>query len=163
MSHLHQEMDRSESGPSPTPNPSSVVGKSAPLEPTTGSGPAVSAEMVTLPGQTHLSTALRGFDRDEVRTLLTDAADDYEAALREVDRLRQDFQKAESQLGEHRDREINLRNTLLTAQKVARSASRASRRRRGDTAISEWQNCTCAAIVRAVDDGGEIVQFCNCY
>ena len=27
--------------------------------------------------QTHLSTALRGFDRDEVRTLLTDAADDY--------------------------------------------------------------------------------------
>ncbi len=69
--------------------------------------------------QTHLSTAMRGFDRDEVRTLLTDAADDYEAALREVDRLRQDLQKAESQLGEHRDREINLRNTLLTAQKVA--------------------------------------------
>jgi cell division initiation protein len=69
--------------------------------------------------QTHLSTSLRGFDRDEVRTLLTDAADDYEAALREVDRLRQDLQKAESQLGEHRDREINLRNTLLTAQKVA--------------------------------------------
>ena len=69
--------------------------------------------------QTHLSTSLRGFDRDEVRTLLTDAADDYEAALREVDRLRQDLQKAENQLGEHRDREINLRNTLLTAQKVA--------------------------------------------
>ena len=69
--------------------------------------------------QTHLSTSLRGFDRDEVRTLLTDAADDYEAALREVDRLRQDLQKVENQLGEHRDREINLRNTLLTAQKVA--------------------------------------------
>lgn len=69
--------------------------------------------------QTHLSTALRGFDRDEVRTLLNDAADDYEAALREVDRLRQDLQKAEHQLGEHRDRETNLRNTLLTAQKVA--------------------------------------------
>jgi DivIVA domain-containing protein len=69
--------------------------------------------------QTHLSTSLRGFDRDEVRTLLTDAADDYEAALREVDRLRQELQKAESQLGEHRDRETNLRNTLLTAQKVA--------------------------------------------
>lgn len=69
--------------------------------------------------QTHLSTSLRGFDRDEVRTLLTDAADDYESALREVDRLRQDLQKVESQLGEHRDRETNLRNTLLTAQKVA--------------------------------------------
>ena len=35
------------------------------------------------------------------------------------DRLRQDLQKAENQLGEHRDREVNLRNTLLTAQKVA--------------------------------------------
>lgn len=69
--------------------------------------------------QTHLSTALRGFDRDEVRALLTDAADDYEAALREVDRLRQDLQKAEGLLGDYRDRETNLRNTLLTAQKVA--------------------------------------------
>ncbi len=69
--------------------------------------------------QTHLSTSLRGYDRDEVRTLLADAADDYEAALRELDRLRQDLQTVETQLGEHRDREANLRNTLLTAQKVA--------------------------------------------
>ncbi len=69
--------------------------------------------------QTHLSTTLRGFDRDEVRALLTDAADDYEAALREIDRLRQDLQTAETQLGEHRERETNLRNTLLTAQRVA--------------------------------------------
>ena len=69
--------------------------------------------------QTHLSSSLRGYDRDEVRTLLADAADDYEAALRELDRLRQDLSEATTQLGEHRDREENLRNTLLTAQKVA--------------------------------------------
>lgn len=69
--------------------------------------------------QTHLSTSLRGYDREEVRTLLSDAADDYEAALRELDRLRQELQTVETQLGEHRDREANLRNTLLTAQKVA--------------------------------------------
>jgi cell division initiation protein len=69
--------------------------------------------------QTHLSSSLRGYDRDEVRTLLADAADDYEAALRELDRLRQDLTEAKTQLGEHRDREENLRNTLLTAQKVA--------------------------------------------
>lgn len=69
--------------------------------------------------QNHFKTALRGYDREEVRSLLDDAADDYEAALRELDRLRQDVQKAEVQLAEHRERESNLRNTLLTAQKVA--------------------------------------------
>ena len=69
--------------------------------------------------QTHLSSSLRGYDRDEVRTLFSDAADDYESALRELDRLRQELSEVKSQLGEHRDREENLRNTLLTAQKVA--------------------------------------------
>lgn len=69
--------------------------------------------------QTHFRKGLRGYDPEEVRALLTDAADDYEAALRDLDRLRQDMQKAEAQLAEYRDREANLRNTLLTAQKVA--------------------------------------------
>lgn len=69
--------------------------------------------------QTHLSTALRGYDRDEVRTLLSEAADDFEGALREVDRLRQELQRAEELLTEYREREGNLKNTLLTAQKVA--------------------------------------------
>ena len=35
--------------------------------------------------------ALRGFDRTEVVAFLTEAADDYEHALREIDRLRQDI------------------------------------------------------------------------
>ena len=69
--------------------------------------------------QTHFKKGLRGFDPEEVRALLSDAADDYEAALRDLDRLRQDAQKADVQLAEYRDRESNLRNTLLTAQKVA--------------------------------------------
>lgn len=69
--------------------------------------------------QTHFKKGLRGYDPDEVRALLTDAADDYESALRDLDRLRQEVQKAEVQLNEYRDRESNLRNTLLTAQKVA--------------------------------------------
>ena len=64
-------------------------------------------------------TSLRGFDRTEVVALLTEAAADYEHALREIDRLRQDLQHMESQLSEHRDRETNLRNTLLTAQRLA--------------------------------------------
>jgi len=64
-------------------------------------------------------TVLRGFDKTEVVALLTEAADDYEHALREMDRLRQDVSRLESLLGEHREREANLRNTLLTAQRLA--------------------------------------------
>jgi cell division initiation protein len=69
--------------------------------------------------QHHFKTAMRGFDRTEVVAFLTEAADDYEHALREIDRLRQDLQRMESALGEHREREGNLRNTLLTAQRLA--------------------------------------------
>jgi cell division initiation protein len=69
--------------------------------------------------QQRFRTALRGFDRTEVVAFLTEAADDYEHALREIDRLRQDLLRMEALLSEHRDRESNLRNTLLTAQRLA--------------------------------------------
>ena len=41
--------------------------------------------------QQRFRTAFRGFDRTEVVAFLTEAADDYEHALREIDRLRQDL------------------------------------------------------------------------
>lgn len=69
--------------------------------------------------QQKFRTVFRGLDRTEVVAFLTEAADDYEHALREIDRLRQDLQRMEGLLGEHREREANLRNTLLTAQKLA--------------------------------------------
>jgi cell division initiation protein len=69
--------------------------------------------------QPRFRTAVRGFDKTEVVAFLTEAADDYEHALREIDRLRQDLQRMESLLAEHRDRENTLRNTLLTAQRLA--------------------------------------------
>jgi cell division initiation protein len=69
--------------------------------------------------QQRFRTQLRGFDRTEVVAFLTEAADDYEHALREIDRLRQDLVRQEALLAEHRDREANLRNTLLTAQRLA--------------------------------------------
>ena len=40
--------------------------------------------------QVRFRTAFRGFDRAEVLALIAEVADDYENALREVDRLRQD-------------------------------------------------------------------------
>ena len=69
--------------------------------------------------QQRFKIGMRGFDRTEVVAFLTEAADDYEHALREIDRLRQDLQRMEQLLNEHRDREINLRNTLLTAQRLS--------------------------------------------
>ena|SRR5688572_32045090 len=69
--------------------------------------------------QQRFRTRMRGFDQTEVVAFLTEAADDYEHALREIDRLRQDLTRQEALLAEHRDREANLRNTLLTAQRLA--------------------------------------------
>jgi cell division initiation protein len=69
--------------------------------------------------QHHFKTGMRGYDRTEVVAFLTEAADDYEQALREIDRLRSDLTRMEALLAEHRERESNLRNTLLTAQKLS--------------------------------------------
>ena len=49
--------------------------------------------------QQRFKTVMRGFDKTEVVALLTEAADDYEHALREIDRLRQDLQRMEGLLG----------------------------------------------------------------
>jgi len=69
--------------------------------------------------QQRFKTAMRGYDRTEVVAFLTEAADDYEHAMREIDRLRADVMRMEALLAEHRLRENNLRDTLLTAQKVS--------------------------------------------
>ncbi len=63
--------------------------------------------------------AVRGFDRTAVNAFLVRAAEDYEAALLEIERLRRDLAAAEVQLQEHRGRDTTLRNALLTAQRVA--------------------------------------------
>jgi cell division initiation protein len=69
--------------------------------------------------QQRFRSAMRGYDRTEVVAFLTEAADDYEQAMREIDRLRGDLMRMEALLGEHREREANLRNTLLTAQRLS--------------------------------------------
>lgn len=69
--------------------------------------------------QQRFRTTFRGFDKVEVASFLAAVADDYEQALRETDKLRQDLAKMEAVLNEHREHERNLRNTLLTAQKLS--------------------------------------------
>jgi cell division initiation protein len=68
--------------------------------------------------QQRFKTAMRGYDRTDVVAFLTEAADDYEHAMRENDRLRGDLMRLEALLAEHRERENNLRDMLLTAQRV---------------------------------------------
>ena len=69
--------------------------------------------------QHKFSTVMRGFDKVEVTSLLVAVADDYEQALRETDRLRQDLARLEGIVSQHRENEKSLQNTLLTAQKLA--------------------------------------------
>jgi cell division initiation protein len=61
----------------------------------------------------------RGFDRAEVMALMAEVADDYENALREVDKLRHEVSRMEGLLNQHREHERDLRNTLVTAQKLS--------------------------------------------
>lgn len=69
--------------------------------------------------QQRFKTAMRGYDRDDVHAFLEEAAEDYETAVRENDRLRQETVRLEAIINEHRSQERNLRNTLMTAQKLA--------------------------------------------
>ena len=69
--------------------------------------------------QAKFNTALRGFDKIEVTSFLMAAADDYEQALRETDKLRQDVSRMEAVLNEYREHEKSLKSTLMAAQKLA--------------------------------------------
>ena len=69
--------------------------------------------------QQKFKTVMRGYDRAEVEAFLNETAEDYEQALRDADRLRDDLTRSQSSLDEHREGERNLRNTLLTAQRLA--------------------------------------------
>jgi len=69
--------------------------------------------------QQRFKSALRGFDKVEVTSFLAAVADDYEQALRETDRLRQDLMRMEAVLAQHREHERNLQATMMTAQKLS--------------------------------------------
>ena len=69
--------------------------------------------------QQRFHSRFRGFDKIEVTSFLAAVAEDYEQALRETDRLRQDLARMEAVLAEHRQHEQNLRSTLMTAQKLS--------------------------------------------
>jgi cell division initiation protein len=69
--------------------------------------------------QQRFKKSFRGFDPVEVTAFLAAVADDYEEALRETDKLRQDVMRLDAVLNEHREHERNLQNTMTTAQKIS--------------------------------------------
>ena len=62
---------------------------------------------------------LRGFDPDEVRAFLSVVAEEVAALQREKDQVEQQLRHLEQIVGEHRERETILKNTLLSAQKAS--------------------------------------------
>ena len=69
--------------------------------------------------QARFATAMRGFDKAEVSSLLESAASDYEQALRENERLRQHIAELQATIARFQEVEGSLKTTLMSAQKVA--------------------------------------------
>lgn len=69
--------------------------------------------------QAKFATCMRGFDRQEVTSFLAEASEGYDLALRENERLRQDIARLEGSLSQFQALEGSLKNTLVSAQKLA--------------------------------------------
>ncbi|HUR34325.1 MAG TPA: DivIVA domain-containing protein [Vicinamibacterales bacterium] len=69
--------------------------------------------------QQKFRTAFRGFDPVEVTSFLLAVADDYEQALRDTDKLRQEVARLEMVVRGHVEQEKSLQNTLITAQRLS--------------------------------------------
>jgi cell division initiation protein len=78
----------------------------------------------------------RGFDPDEVRAFLAAVAEEMAALQRAKDETEQQLRHLELIVGEHREREAILKNTLLTAQKAAEDI-RETARKEAETVVKE--------------------------
>jgi len=77
------------------------------------------------------SSRFRGFDPDEVRAFLAAVAEEMAALQRDRDAVDQQLRHLELIVGEHRERESILKNTLLTAQKASEDIREAAARAQG--------------------------------
>ncbi len=71
---------------------------------------------------------MRGLDSEEVYAFLNTIADEYEAVLSDNRNLRERLVSLEERLNEFKAIETNLRNTLLTAEKLTQEAKENARR-----------------------------------
>lgn len=82
------------------------------------------------------SRRFRGLDPDEVRAFLAAVAEEMAAMLREKEHTEQELLHLELIVREHREREAILKNTLLTAQKVAEDI-RETARKEAETIVKQ--------------------------
>ncbi len=69
--------------------------------------------------QAKFATSMRGYDKAEVNAFLLEAADGYEQALRDNERLRQELARLDASLAQYRELEGTLTGALIGAQKLA--------------------------------------------
>ena len=69
--------------------------------------------------QAKFSTSMRGYERAEVNAFLLEAADGYEQAMRENERLRQEVARLDASLTQYRELEGALKGALMSAQRVS--------------------------------------------
>lgn len=84
----------------------------------------------------NFSTRFRGLDPDEVRAFLAAVAEEMAAMLREKEQVEQELRHLELIVGEHREREAILKNTLLTAQKLSEDI-RSTARKEAETVVKQ--------------------------
>lgn len=69
--------------------------------------------------QARFAGALRGYNKAAVATFLETASEEFERALRENEKLRQEIARLEGSIAHFRELEALLKNTLVNAQRVA--------------------------------------------
>jgi len=68
--------------------------------------------------QARFGTSLRGFNKEDVTAMLTEAAEAFDQSLRDNERLRHEISRLEGALSHYRDIEGTLKSALMSAQKV---------------------------------------------
>ena len=78
--------------------------------------------------QQQFRTTVVGFDKKEVDAFLDLVANAFEDALRDANSLRDEVSRKESQLDEHRERERTLKETMITATRIAEDIKEGARK-----------------------------------
>jgi cell division initiation protein len=78
--------------------------------------------------QQQFRSTLWGFDAKEVDAFLDQVAASFEELIREGNGLREDLRHKDAQLDEHRDREKALKETMLTATRIADEVKQGARK-----------------------------------
>ncbi len=101
------------------------------------------------------SRVLKGYNADEVRAYLHLVAEEIERLLRENDRLSRDSAMLREDLEDHSNRERILKDTLLSAQKVAEDLT-ANARKEAELIVKDAELLSDRVIGQAMQRVGEI-------